>query len=51
MDILTLLIIILIVAWALGAFVIPVGGSLIHILLVVVVIIVLVRLLRGQSVV
>lgn len=47
MDLLTLLIIILIIAWALGAF--TVGGNLIHLLLVIVVIIVIVRLARGEK--
>jgi hypothetical protein len=48
MDLLTLLIIVLILAWVTGAFVVPVGGALIHVLLVVLVIVVLVKLLRGQ---
>jgi hypothetical protein len=49
MDPLTLIVVILLVLWLLGAFVMPVGGSLIHVLLVVILIIVLIRLLRGQS--
>ena len=48
MDILTILIVILIVAWLLGGFVFPVGGSLIHILLVIVVIVVLLRVVQGR---
>lgn len=47
MDILTLLIVIILIAWLLGAFVFNLG-SLVHLLLVVAVVIVLVRLLRGQ---
>lgn len=50
MDLLWLIVIILLVFWLLGAWVVPVGGSLIHILLVIVVIIVLVRLLRGERI-
>lgn len=46
MDLLTLLIIVLIIAWALGAF--TIGGNLIHLLLVIVVVIIVVRLLRGE---
>lgn len=49
MGLLELLIVILVIAWALGAFVVPVGGSLIHLLLVVIVIVILIRVLRGQS--
>lgn len=50
MDLLTLLIVVLIVLWLMGGFVFPVGGSAIHLLLVVVLVIVLIRVLRGQSV-
>lgn len=50
MDLLTLLIVVLVIAWLLGGFVFPVGGSLIHLLLVLVVIVIVVRLLRGQSI-
>jgi hypothetical protein len=49
MDLLTLLIVILIVAWLLGGFVFPVGGSAIHLLLVVILVIVLVRVLQGRT--
>lgn len=47
---LELLIIILILLWALGAFVVPVGGSLIHLLLVIVLVVVVIRLVQGQRV-
>ena len=43
--------IILLVLWALGAFVIPVGGALIHLLLVIALIVVVYRLLTGKKVV
>ena len=42
------IIILLVILWALGAFVIPVGGGLIHILLVVAIIVILVRVIQGQ---
>jgi hypothetical protein len=44
------IIVILLILWALGAFVVPVGGSLIHVLLVLVVVVVVIRLVRGQSI-
>ena len=42
------IIIILLVLWLLGAFVMPFGGNLIHLLLVVVLIVVLLRVLEGR---
>lgn len=47
MDPLTLLIVILIVLWATGTFVFPVG-SFVHLLIVIVIVIILIRALRGQ---
>jgi hypothetical protein len=41
---------VLLVLWVLGAFVFPVAGGLIHILLVIAVIVVLYRLITGRSV-
>lgn len=46
----TILIIVLIL-WALGAFIVPVGGSLIHLLLVVALIVLIVQLVQGRRVV
>jgi hypothetical protein len=43
-------IVILVLLWLLGAFVSPVGGNLIHLLLVVILVVVVVRLLQGRSV-
>ena len=40
------IIIVLVILWALGAFVVPVGGGLIHVLLVVALIVLVVRLLK-----
>lgn len=45
------IIVILLILWALGAFVIPVGGALIHLLLVIAVIVVIVQLISGRRVV
>ena len=42
------LFLILFVLWLLGAFVVPVGGSLIHLVLVVAVAMVLIRLIQGR---
>jgi len=42
------IIIILLILWLLGAFVMPFGGNLIHLLLVVVLIVVLLRVLEGR---
>ena len=42
---------ILVILWALGAFVIPVGGGLIHLLLVIALIVVVYRLITGRPVV
>jgi len=50
MDFLTLIVVILLVLWITGAFVVPVGGSAIHVLIVLVVVILIIRLARGQSV-
>ncbi|HXG72910.1 MAG TPA: lmo0937 family membrane protein [Gemmatimonadaceae bacterium] len=49
MGLLELIIVILVIAWVLGSFVVPVGGSLINLLLVVVVFVVLIRVLQGRS--
>jgi hypothetical protein len=43
--------IILLILWALGAFVVPIGGGLIHILLVIALIVVVYRLVTGKKVV
>lgn len=43
------LIVIILICWLFGAFVVPIGGSLIHVLLVIVLILVLVRLVKGQA--
>jgi hypothetical protein len=42
--------IVLLVLWLLGAFVMPVAGGLIHILLVVALVVVVLRLLTGRRV-
>jgi hypothetical protein len=42
--------IVLLVLWALGAFVFPVGGGIIHLLLVIALVVVVYRLLTGRKV-
>ena len=41
--------VIIFILWLLGAFVVPVGGSLIHILLVIAIIVVLYRIITGRK--
>ena len=41
--------VIIFILWLLGAFVMPVGGSLIHILLVVAIVVVLYRIITGRK--
>ncbi len=50
MDPLLLIILILVILWALGAFVVPVGGSLIHLLLVIVLVVIVIRVLQGRAI-
>lgn len=42
------IILILIVLWLLGAFVMPFGGDIIHVLLVIVLVVVVIRVLGGR---
>lgn len=42
------IILVLVLLWLLGAFVVPVGSNLVHLLLVVVLVVVVVRLLQGR---
>jgi len=44
------ILVILLILWLMGAFVVPVGGNLVHLLLVVILVIVVVRLLQVRSV-
>lgn len=46
---LSTIIIVLLVLWLLGAFVVPVGGNLIHLLLVIAVIVILIRVIQGRD--
>ena len=43
------IIIILIILWLLGWLAFPIGGNLIHLLLVVILVVVVIRLLQGRS--
>jgi len=49
LRILEVLIVVVLLAWVLGAFVVPVGGNLIHLLLVVLLIVILLRVLTGRG--
>ena len=40
--------VILLILWLLGWFVVPVGGNLVHLLLVVILIVILLRVLQGR---
>lgn len=42
------IVVILLILWLLGAFVVPVGGSFIHLLLVIALIVVIVNFVRGR---
>jgi hypothetical protein len=46
---LAIIAVILLVLWLLGAFVVPVGGALIHILLVIAVIVLILHFVRGRG--
>ena len=48
MGLLELLIVILLVLWLVGAFAFPIGGSAVHILIVIVLVLVVLRFARGQ---
>ena len=50
-TLLWIIVIVLLIAWLTGAFVVHVGGGLIHLLLVVALILVIVRLATGRKVV
>lgn len=43
------IIVVLFILWLLGAFIAPVGGNLIHLLLLVILAVVVIRLLQGRS--
>jgi len=49
MDIVWLIVILFVVAWFLGFAIIPIGGGLIHLLLVVALIIIVYRLATGKN--
>lgn len=42
---------VLLILWVLGAFIMPIGGGLIHLLLVIAIIVVVYRLITGRPVV
>ncbi len=43
--------VVLLILWILGAFIVPIGGGLVHILLVIAIIVVVYRLITGRPVV
>jgi Family of unknown function (DUF5670) len=43
------IVLVLIILWLLGWLAFPIGGSLIHLLLVVILVVVVIRLLQGRS--
>jgi hypothetical protein len=43
------IILILVLLWLLGAFIVPIGSDLIHLLLLIVLVVIVVRLLGGKS--
>jgi len=49
-NLLYLIAVILIIFWIFGAFISPMGGSLIHILLVIAIIAILLRVIRGGTI-
>lgn len=49
-NLLYLIAVILIILWIFGAFVSPVGGNLIHVLLVIAIVAILLRVIRGGSI-
>jgi hypothetical protein len=46
---LSTVVVVLLLLWLLGAFVVPVGGSLIHLLLVIALAVVLIRVIQGRN--
>jgi hypothetical protein len=50
MGVLETLIVILLVLWILGGFIVPVGGSLIHVLLLIVLVLVILRIAQGRTI-
>jgi hypothetical protein len=42
------IVVILLILWLLGAFVVPVGGAFIHLLLVIALIVIIVNFVRGR---
>lgn len=49
-NLLYLIAVILIIVWIFGAFVSPMGGNLIHILLVIAIVAILLRVIRGGTI-
>jgi hypothetical protein len=43
------IVLVLVILWLLGAFIVPFGGSLIHLLLILILVVVLIRILQGRT--
>jgi hypothetical protein len=43
------IIVVLVILWLLGWLVVPVGGNLVHLLLVLILVVILIRLLQGRN--
>ena len=50
MDPILLVALVLFVLWLLGAFVVPIGGALVHVLIVIALVLVVYRLANGQRI-
>ena len=50
MGLLELVILVLVLCWVGGFLIVPIGGSLIHLLLLIVLVLIVVRLLRGERI-
>jgi hypothetical protein len=44
------IILVLLIVWLLGAFAFPIGGDLIHLLLVVILVVIVIRVLQGRRI-
>jgi len=50
MTLLDVLLVLLILGWLTGAFVVPIAGSAIHLLLLIILVLVVIRLAQGRAV-
>jgi Family of unknown function (DUF5670) len=50
MGLIEIIIVLLVLLWLFGAFIVPVGGAFIHLLLVIAVIVLIIRIVQGRRV-